>query len=151
MTHSYQELRTWTLQGSLCPMEHKEIRFCYDIATKVEKGSEDAPSISKSQCPTLTGTRNHSYLQSWPKLCGISLQNALPRPSISFSHGNKCSLGQILPSPLPPSNVVRKERLAEESSNIASGGKGGASEYCSNSGKRHSVPHILARIVGQPS
>ena len=42
------------------------------------------------------------YLQSWPKLCGTSLQNALPRPSISFSHGNKRSLGQILPSPPPP-------------------------------------------------
>ena len=26
-------------------------------------------------------------------------------------------------------------------------GKGGASEYCSNSGKWHRVPHILARIV----
>ena len=88
------------------------------------------------------------YLQSWPKLCGTSLQNALPRPSISFSHGNKRSLGQILPSPSPPCNVVRKERLADESSNIASGGKGGASEYCRNSGKRHFVPHILARIVG---
>ena len=50
-------------------------------------------------------------------------------------------------SPLPPCNVVRKERLAEESPNIASGGKGGASDYCSNSGKRHCVPHILARIV----
>ena len=86
-------------------------------------------------------------LQSRPKLCGTSLQNALPWPSISFSHGNKRSLGQILSSPLPPCNVVRKERLAEESSNIASGEKGGASEYCSNSGKRHSVPHILARIV----
>ena len=53
--------------------------------------------------------------------------------------------------PLPPCNVVHKERLAKESSNTASGGggggKGGASEYCSNSGKRHSVPHILARIV----
>ena len=49
--------------------------------------------------------------------------------------------------PLPPCNVVRKERLANESSNIASGGKGGASENCSNSGKRHFVPHILARIV----
>ena len=49
--------------------------------------------------------------------------------------------------PLPPCNVVRKERLAEESPNIASGGKGGASENCSNSGKRHFVPHILARIV----
>ena len=48
--------------------------------------------------------------------------------------------------PLPPCNVVRKERLADESSNIASG-KGGASEYCSNSGNRHFVPHILARIV----
>ena len=57
------------------------------------------------------------------------------------------------PPPLsPPCNVVRKERLADESSNIASGGgggggRGGASEYCSNSGKRHLVPHILARIV----
>ena len=51
------------------------------------------------------------------------------------------------PPPLPPCNVVRKETLADESSNIASGGKGGASEYCSNSGKRHFVPHILARIV----
>ena len=49
--------------------------------------------------------------------------------------------------PLPPCNVVRKERLAEESPNIASGGKGGASENCSNSGKRHFVSHILARIV----
>ena len=49
--------------------------------------------------------------------------------------------------PLPPCNVVRKERLADESSNIASGGKGGASGYCSNSGKRHFDPHILARIV----
>ena len=87
------------------------------------------------------------YLQSWPKLCGTSLQNALPRPSISFSHGNQRSLGQILLSPPPPCNVVRKERLADESSNIASGGKGGASENCSNSGKRHFVPHILARIV----
>ena len=27
------------------------------------------------------------------------------------------------------------------------GGEGGASEYCSNSGKRHFVRHILARIV----
>ena len=36
-----------------------------------------------------------------------------------FSHGNKRSLDQILPSPPPPCNVVRKERLAEESSNIA--------------------------------
>ena len=53
------------------------------------------------------------------------------------------------PPPSPPCNVVRKERLAEESSNIASGGKGEASEYCRNSGKRHSVPHILARIVVQ--
>ena len=64
-------------------------------------------------------------LQSWPKLCGTSLQNALPRPSISFTHGNKRSLRQILPSPRPPPpppcNVVRKERLADESSNIASG------------------------------
>ena len=51
------------------------------------------------------------------------------------------------PPPLPPCNVVRKEKLADDSSNIASGGKGGASEYCSNSGKRHFVPHILARIV----
>ena len=42
-----------------------------------------------------------------------------------FSHGNRRSLGQILPSPLPPCNVVHKERLAEELSNIASGGKGG--------------------------
>ena len=104
---------------------------------------------------------NNLPLQSWPNLCGTSLPNALPRPSVSFSHGNKRSLGQILPPPpfslppppspflpLPPCNVVRKERLAEESSNIASGGKGGAGEYCSNSGKRHSVPHILARIVG---
>ena len=49
--------------------------------------------------------------------------------------------------PVPPCNVVRKERLADESSNIASGGKGGASEYCSNSAIRHFVPHILARIV----
>ena len=49
--------------------------------------------------------------------------------------------------PIPPCNVVRKERLADESSNIASGGKGGASEYCSSSGKRHFDPHILARIV----
>ena len=48
--------------------------------------------------------------------------------------------------PLPPCNVVRKERLADQSSNIASGGKGGASENCSNSGKRHFVPHILAMI-----
>ena len=52
------------------------------------------------------------------------------------------------PPPLPPCNVVHKERLAEESSNIASAGKGGTSEYCRNSGKSHSVPHILARIVG---
>ena len=29
------------------------------------------------------------------------------------------------------------------------GGKGGASENCSNSGKRHFVPHILARILGK--
>ena len=41
-------------------------------------------------------------LQSWPKLCGTSLQNALTRPSISFSHGNKRSLGQILPSSPSP-------------------------------------------------
>ena len=38
---------------------------------------------------------------------------------------HKLSLGQILPSPLPPCNVVRKERLADESSNIASGWGGG--------------------------
>ena len=47
-------------------------------------------------------TTRPSRLQSWPKLCGTSLQNALPRPSISFSHGNKRSLGQILPSPPSP-------------------------------------------------
>ena len=95
--------------------------------------------------------RPDTSVQSWPKLCGTSFLNALPRPSISFSHGDQRSLGQILlsppPPPLPPCNVVRKERLADESSNIAPGGKGGASENCSHSGKRHFVPHILARIV----
>ena len=49
--------------------------------------------------------------------------------------------------PPPTCNVARRERLPDESSNIASGRKGGASEYYSNSGKRHFVPHILARIV----
>ena len=39
--------------------------------------------------------------------------------------------GPIPTFPPPPCNVVRKERLADESSNIASGGKGGASKYCS--------------------
>ena len=43
-----------------------------------------------------------TFRQSWPKLCGTSLRNALPRPSISFSHGNKRSLGQILPCRTPP-------------------------------------------------
>ena len=97
---------------------------------------------------------NHClHLQSWPKLCGTSLQKALPRPSISFSHGNKRSLGQILPTPppplpFPPCNVVRKEGLLTSHPTLhRGGGKGGASEYCSNLGKRHFVPHILARIV----
>ena len=61
---------------------------------------------------SLVSVRYHGHvssrLQSWPKLCGASLQNALPRPSISFSHGNKRSLGQILPS---PPRVVQYWRL----------------------------------------
>ena len=55
-------------------------------------------------CLSATRSWNASYpqLQSWPKLYGTSLQNALPRPSISFSHGNQRSLGQILFSPPSP-------------------------------------------------
>ena len=68
----------------------------------------------------------------WDKLAECTAST-----SDQFSHGNQRSLGKILLSPLPPCNVVRKERLADESSNIASGGKRGASDYCSNSGKRH--------------
>ena len=41
--------------------------------------------------PSAEGPRN---LRSWPKLCRTRLQNALPWPSISFSHRNKRSLGQ---------------------------------------------------------
>ena len=113
--------------------------------------------INTVDTPVCLSRRRHSYLQSWPKLCGTSLQNALPRPSISFSHGNKRSLGQILPSIPPPSPhamlFVRKglptsrPALHRGGGGGGGGGKGGASEYCSNSGKRHFVPHILARIV----
>ena len=39
--------------------------------------------------------------------------------SIVFHKETNSALGQILPSPLPPHNVVWKETLAEESSNIA--------------------------------
>ena len=61
-------------------------------------------------------------LQSWPKLCGTHLQNGMLRPSI-VSHGNKRSLGKIIPFPLPPC-IVGKERLPKQSSNIASGREG---------------------------
>ena len=88
-----------------------------------------------------------TFRQSWPKLCLTSLQNALPRPSISFSHGNKRSLGQILPfSPSPHARLFVRKGLPTSRPHCI-GGKGGASEYCSNSAKRHFVPHILARIV----
>ena len=88
-------------------------------------------------------------LQSWPKLCGTSLQNALPRPSISFSHAKQTFFG---PNPtFPPSPhamlFVRKG-LPTRRPTLHRGGRGERrSEYCSNSGKRHFVPHILARIV----
>ena len=47
--------------------------------------------------------------------------------------------------PLSPCNAVRKERLADESSNIAwggVGGEGGTSESCSNSGKTLCPTHF---------
>ena len=56
-----------------------------------------------------------------------------------FSHGDKRSLGQILPSHLPPCNVVWKERLPQQSSNTAN--------IAGIQRKRQYVPHILARIV----
>ena len=56
------------------------------------------------------------------------------------------------PSPSPPMLFVRKGLPISRPTLHRGGGggggvKGGASEYCSNSGKRHFVPHILARIV----
>ena len=80
------------------------------------------------------------------KACSV---HCLDHRSVFHMKTNVLWAKSYLP-PLPPCNVVRKERLADESSNIASGGgKGGASQYCNNSGKRHFVPHILAMIVGK--
>ena len=66
-----------------------------------------------------------AYLQSWPKLCGTSLQNALPRPSISFSHWNKRSLGQILPSsPSPHAMWFVRKGLPTSRPTLHRGGRG---------------------------
>ena len=89
-----------------------------------------------------------TFRQSWPKLWD-KLAECTASTIDQFFTWKQTFFGPNATSPPPPPcNVVRKERLADESSNIVSGGKGGASEYCSNSGKRHFVPHILARIVG---
>ena len=84
-------------------------------------------------------------LQSWPKLCGTSLQNALPRPSISFSHGNKRSLGQILPS---HAMLFVRKGLPKSRPTLHPGGRG-SERILQQFGKKHFVPHILARIVAQ--
>ena len=42
--------------------------------------------------------------------------------------------------PLPPCNVVRKERLADESSNIASRGEGGSERILQQFGKKALCP-----------
>ena len=66
-----------------------------------------------------------TFRQSWPKLCGTSLQNALPRPSISFSHGNKRSLGQILPSsPSPNAMLFVRKGLPTSRPTLHRGGRG---------------------------
>ena len=63
-------------------------------------------------------------IRSWPKLCGTSLQNALPRPSISFSHGNERSLGQILPSLLPHAMLFVRKGLPTGRGGGGGGGRG---------------------------
>ena len=66
-----------------------------------------------------------TFRQSWPKLCGTSLQNALPRPSISFSHGNKRSLGQFLPSsPSPHAMLFVRKGLPTSRPTLHRGGRG---------------------------
>ena len=44
------------------------------------------------------------------------------------------------PPPLPPCNVARKERLADESANIASGGEGGSERILQQFGKKALCP-----------
>ena len=66
-----------------------------------------------------------TFRQSWPKLCGTSLQNALPRPSISFSHGNQRSLGQILlPPPSPHAMLFVRKGLPTSRPTLHRGGRG---------------------------
>ena len=69
-------------------------------------------------------------LQSWPKLCGTRLQNALPRPLISFLHENKCSLGQILPPPPSPHAMLFVRKGLPRSRPTLH--QGGVTEDCRN-------------------
>ena len=85
--------------------------------------------------------KKYLYLQSWPKLCGTSLQNALPRPSISFSHGNKRSLGQILPSPPPPPmQCCSLEKACRRVVQHCIGGEGGSERILQQFGKKALCP-----------
>ena len=78
--------------------------------------------------------------QSWPKLCGTSLQNALPRPSISFSHGNKRSLGQILPSPPSPHTMLFVRKGLPTSRPTLHRGEGGSERILQQFGKKALCP-----------
>ena len=51
------------------------------------------------------------------------------------------------PPPSPHTLLFVRKGLPTSRPTLHRGGKGGASEYCSNSGKKHFVPHTLARIV----
>ena len=91
-----------------------------------------------------------SKLQSWPKLCGTSLKNALhTRSSVCLC--NKCvSVNNSYLPPSPPFNVVVWKTFWEQSFNIARWGRG-EGEGANIAGIRQKmqlVPHILARIVG---
>ena len=96
-----------------------------------------------------TGERPKFRLQSWPKLCGTSLKNALhTRSSVCLC--KKCvSVNNSYLPPSPPFNVVVWKTFWEQSFNIARWGRGEGANIAGIRQKMQLVPHILARIVAE--
>ena len=75
---------------------------------------------------------SYIQLQSWPKLCGALLQNAMPRTSTFFTRKKKRSLGQILPPPFPHAMLFVRKGLPKRRptlhrrEGVGGGGGGGA-------------------------
>ena len=86
-------------------------------------------------------------LQSWPKLCGTLLQNALPRPSIVFHMETNVLSGPNSTFPSSPMQCCSKGKASWHPSQHCKAERGKGANIVGIREKRHSVPHILARIV----